>query len=149
MLLNIVNDEELFTSQIVKGILLIILISGIIYNLYRFFREGPPKRKKINFALFVLLTVFSIFVFKAYRIESALLKNPDYVTGTTIGYCSVFALGAGIEFEYYANGQRIRCCNTYHPISKDSIVAIGGKYKVRFSREFPEDGRMNFKMRVK
>jgi hypothetical protein len=46
------------------------------------------------------------------------------------------------------NGQQIRRCNTYHPISKDSIVAIGGKYKVRFSKEFPEEGRMNFKMRI-
>jgi hypothetical protein len=148
MLLNIVNDEELVTSQIVKGILLIILISGIIYNLYRFFREGSPKIKKINFALFVLLMVFSMFVFKTYRIESGLLKSPEYVTGITSGYCSVFALGAGIEFEYQVNGQQIRRCNTYHPISKDSIVAIGGKYKVRFSKEFPEEGRMNFKMRI-
>lgn len=149
MLLNIVNNEELLTSQIVKGILLIILTSGIIYNFYRFLREDTSKKKIINFGLFVLLTAISVFVFKAYRVELALLKRPEYVTGTTIGYCSVFALGAGIEFEYYANGQKIRCCNTYHPISKDSIVAIGGKYIVRFSGEFPEDGRMNFKMRTK
>lgn len=149
MLLNIVNDEELLTSQIVKGVLLIILASGIIYNFYRFFREGTSKKKIINFGLFTLLTVFFVFVFKAYRVESALLRSQEYVTGTTTGYCSVFALGAGIEFEYFVNGQRIRCCNTYHPISKDSIVAIGGKYKVRFSKEFPKDGRMNFKMRVK
>lgn len=146
MLLNIVNDEELLTSQIVKGVLLLILISGILYNLYRFLKVEATKKNKINFTLFILLTVFSIFVFKAYRLESALLKNPDYVTGTTLGYCSVFALGAGIEFEYQINGQKFRSCNTYHPLSKDSIVAFGGKYKVRVSKNFPESGRMNFKM---
>lgn len=148
MLLNIVNDEELLTSQIVKAVLLFVLASGILYNLYRFLKEEASKKNKINFALFILLTVFSIFVFKAYRLESALLKSHDYVTGTTLGNCSVFALGAGIEFEYEVNGQKFRSCNTFHPLSKDSIVAVGGKYKVRFSKNFPEAGRMNFKMRV-
>ncbi|MCF8451859.1 MAG: hypothetical protein K9G42_01575 [Pedobacter sp.] len=148
MLLNIVTDEELLTSQIVKSILLINIALGIMYNLYRLFGKESTKRKMINFALFALLSVTIILVYRVYRIEAALLNNSNYVSGITLGYCSVFALGTGIEFEYEVNGQKFSCCNTFHPISKDSIVAIGGKYSVRFSKKFPERGRMNFKMRI-
>lgn len=148
MLLNIVTDEELLTSQIVKTILLIIVALGIIYNLYRFFLEKTPKKKAINFVLFALLSVLTVFVYNAYRVEAALLKNPEYVPGITLGYCSVFALGAGIEFEYEVNGQKIRCCNTFHPISRDSIKVPGGKYRVRYSEKFPDEGRINFKVRA-
>ena len=148
MLLNIVTDEELLTSQIVKSILLIVVALGIIYNLYRLFGKESTKRKMINFVLFALLSAAIIFVYNAYRIEAALLKNPDYVPGITLGYCSVFALGTGIEFEYEVKGQKFRCCNTFHPISKDSIIVPGQKYMVRYSEKFPGDGRMNFKMRT-
>lgn len=148
MLLNIVTDEELLTSQIVKSILLINIALGIIYNLYRLFGKESTKRKMINFVLFALLSVAIIFVYRAYRIEAALLNNPDYVPGITLGYCSVFALGTGIEFEYEVNEQKFRCCNTFHPISKDSIVVSGQKYMVRYSEIFPDAGRMNFKMQA-
>ena len=149
MLLSIVTDEELLTSQIVKSILLIIVALGIIYNLYRLFRKEPSKRKMINIVLFALLSVVIVFVYKAYRVETALLKDPEYVPGITLGYCSVFALGIGIEFEYEVNGEKFRCCNTFHPISKDSIIVPGQKYIVRYSDKFPDAGRMNFKMRAK
>lgn len=148
MLLNIVTDEELLTSQIVKSILLIVVALGIIYNLYRLFGKESTKRKMINFVLFALLSAAIIFVYNAYRIEAALLKNPDYVPGITLGYCSVFALGTGIEFEYEVKGQKFRCCNTFHPISKDSITVPGRKYMVRYSEIFPGAGRMNFKMQA-
>lgn len=148
MLLNIVTDEELLTSQIVKSILLINIALGIIYNLYRLFGKESTKRKMINFVLFALLSVTIIFVYRAYRIEAALLNNPDYVSGITLGYCSVFALGTGIEFEYEVKGQKFRCCNTFHPISKDSILVPGQKYMVRYSEIFPGAGRMNFRMQA-
>ncbi len=148
MLLNIVTDEELLTSQIVKTILLIVVALGIIYNLYRVFQEDSNKKKVINVVLFSLLSVFIVFVYNAYRVEAALLKSQEYVPGITLGYCSVFALGTGIEFEYEVNGQKIRCCNTFHPISRDSIKVPGGKYIVRYSEKFPDEGRINFKVRA-
>lgn len=148
MLLNIVTEEELLTSQIVKSILLINIALGIIYNLYRLFGKESTKRKMINFVIFALLSVSIIFVYRAYQIEAALLNKPEYVTGITLGYCSVFALGTGIEFEYEVKGQKFRCCNTYHPISKDSIVVPGQKYMVRYSEIFPDAGRMNFRIQA-
>ena len=146
MLLNLVTDEELLASQIVKTILFFVIGAGIIYNLYQLFREESKKKKAINVVLFALLSVLIVLVYKAYRVEAALLKNPEYVTGITIGYCSEFARGEGIGFEYEVNGQKFRNCNTYHPISKDSIVVPGGKYMVRYSEKFSDAGRMNFKM---
>lgn len=148
MLLNIVTDEELLTSQIVKGILFFVVVIGIVYNLYRFFKEESKKKKVINGLLFTLLSVLIVFVYNAYRVEAALLRSQNNVPGVTLGYCSVFALGTGIEFEYEVNGQKIRSCNTFHPISRDSIIVPGGKYMVRYSEEFPDVGRMNFKMRA-
>ncbi len=148
MLLNIVTDEELLTSQIVKTILLFVVGGGIIYNLFRIVRAESKKKKIINFVILITLSVVIVFVYKEFRIEAALLKNSEYVQGTTIGYCSVFARGEGIEFEYELNGKKFRNCNTFHPISKDSIVVPGGKYMVRYAEKFSDAGRMNFKMRA-
>ena len=103
MLLNIVTDEELLTSQIVKTILLFIVGGGIIYNLFRIVRAESKKKKAINIVILITLSVIIVFVYKEFRVEAALLKNPKYVHGTTIGYCSVFARGEGIEFEYELN----------------------------------------------
>jgi hypothetical protein len=64
-----------------------------------------------------------------------------------VGYCEVFARGQGIEFEYEVNGQKFRNCNTFHPVSKDSIIVPGGKYQVRYSAKFPGAGRMNFRLK--
>ncbi|MBI5857720.1 MAG: hypothetical protein HZB42_08715 [Sphingobacteriales bacterium] len=148
MLLNIVTDEELLTSQIVKTILLILTGAGIIYNLFRIVRKKSKSKRIINSVIFIILSVAIIFIFKEYRVESALLKNPEYVQGTTIGYCNVFARGQGIEFEYEVNGQKFRNCNTYHPVSKDSIIVPGGKYEVRYSQKFSGKGRMNFRKKT-
>lgn len=148
MLLNIVTDEELLTSQIIKTILLILLAAGIPYNFYRVLRSPSGKRRIINGAIFIFLSVALFFVFREYRVEEALLKKPEYVTGTTLGYCEVFAKGRGIEFEYEAGGRKYRNCNTYHPVSKDSILVPGGKYQVRFSKKFAGKGRMNFRKRM-
>ena len=81
-------------------------------------------------------------------LKQLLLKNPEYVQGTTVGYCDVFARGQGIEFEYEVNGQKFRNCNTFHPVSKDSIIVPGGKYQVRYSVKFPGLGRMNFRLKA-
>lgn len=146
MLLKIVTDEELLTSQIVKTILLVVLSAGIIYNLFRIFRSESKIKLVINSSFLIILSVALVLVFNEYRVEAALMKQPLYVKGITKGYCNAFARGEGIDFEYEINGKKYSNCNTFHPISKDSIVVPGGIYMVRFSPEFPEAGRMNFKM---
>lgn len=148
MLLNIVTNEELLTSQIVKTILLFLLGAGIIYNVLRFIRVESKTKKIINIVILTILSALLFFVFKEYRVEAALLKKPEYVQGVTIGYCDVFARGQGIEFEYEVNGRKFRNCNTFHPVSKDSIVVPGGKYLIRYSVKFPDLGRMNFRQKT-
>lgn len=149
MLLNIVTDDQLLTSQIVKTILLVILAGGIVFNVVRMIRPVAIKKKIVNGIIFISLAIIFIFVFKEYRIEASLLKSPVYVPGTTLGYCSVFAEGKGIEFEYELEGRKFQNCNTFHPISKDSITVPGGKYFVRVSKKFPGEGRMDFKKKVR
>ena len=148
MLLNIVTDEELLTSQIVKTILLAIIATGIAYNLFRVMRNETIGKKLANITLLSLLVVVFSFVFRQYRLEAALLKSPEYITGTTTGYCSVFAQGLGIEFEYEAKGKKFVNCNTFHPIPKKNIQVPGGKYLVRFSNKYPGKGRMDFGKRA-
>lgn len=148
MLLNIVTNEELLTSQIVKTILLFLIGAGIIYNVLRIIRAESKTKKIINITILTILSVLLFFVFKEYRVEAALLKNPEYVQGITVGYCDVFARGQGIEFEYEVNGRKFRCCNTFHPVSKDSVVVPGGKYMIRYSVKFPDLGRMNFRKKM-
>ncbi len=148
MFLNIVTDEELLTSQIVKAMLLFVISAGIIYNLLRLVREQIKTKKIINAGILAILIVVIFLVFYEFCIEYALIKNPKYIEGKTIGYCSVFAQGEGIKFEYEINGNKFCNCNTFHPISKDSIVVPGGKYMVRYSSAFRNLGRMNFKMKT-
>lgn len=147
MLLNIVTDEELLTSQIIKTIVLCLAGGGIIYNVIKIIRSDSGKKKAINSIILVILSVAIFLVLKEYRVEAALLKNPQYTVGTTVGNCEVFARGRGIEFEYEVDGQKYRNCNTYHPVSKDSILVPGGKYQVRYSKKFPGSGRMNFRLK--
>lgn len=149
MLLNIVTDEELIASEVVKTILLILMTVGIVYNIIRLVRSNAKSKKFINSIILVCLLVLIFFVGKEYMVEGAMLRNPKYVKGTTIGYCSVFALGKGIEFEYEINGKIFRNCNTFYPVAKDSIKVPGGEYSVRYSAKFPEKGRMDFQKRVR
>ena len=144
MLLNIVTDEELLASEVVKTILLILIVVGIVYNLIRVIRGGTKSRKIINIFILLFLFVLVFFVGKEYMVEGAMLRNPQYIKGTTIGYCSVFALGKGIEFEYEINGKKFRNCNTFYPVAKDSIKVPGGEYSVRYVQSFPDKGRMDF-----
>lgn len=144
MLLNIVTDNELLVSEVVKTILLILMITGIVFNVVKLVRNGSKGIKTLNFYFLLALFVLVFFVGKEYLVEGAMLLHPQYVKGTTIGYCSVFALGNGIEFEYEINGRKFRNCNTFYPLSKDSIKVPGGKYRVRFASQFLEKGRMDF-----
>ncbi len=149
MLLNIVTDEQLLTSQIVKTVLLCLIAVGIIFNIIRIFRLQENVRRVINSCILVILCIAAYFTLKQYIIESSLLKHPEYIQGNTIGYCSVTGLGQGIEFEYEVDGQVFHNCNTYYPISKDSIKVPDGKYMVRYSAKCISEGRMDFKMPVK
>lgn len=144
MLLNIVSDEELLVSQIIKIILLIISGTGILYNIRRIFQRGTKSAKLFQSAMLAVLGVVLFFLIRAYRIESALLGQSLYAPGTTLGYCEVIAEGQGISFEYEVNGKKILNCNTFHPIVKNSIKVPGGKYWVRYSSRFPDKGRMDF-----
>ena len=149
MLLNIVTDEELLASEVVKTILLIVLSVGIIFSLIRFIRSDSLNKKIINSLFFLSLSIIVFLVGKEYIVEGALLKNSTYVKGTTLGYCSVFALGKGIEFEYEVEGRKFRNCNTFYPIAKDSLKVPGGFYRVRYSQKFPDKGRIDFQKPVR
>ncbi len=144
MLMNIVTDDELLVSEVVKTILLILMITGIVINGIKLVRNGSKGIKTLNFYFLIVLFVLVFYVGKEFLVEGAMLLHPQYVEGNTIGYCSVFALGNGIEFEYEINGKKFRNCNTFYPLSKDSIKVPGGKYRVRFANPFLEKGRMDF-----
>jgi hypothetical protein len=149
MLLNIVTDDELLVSEVVKTILLILLITGIVFNVVKLVRNGSKGIKTLNFYFLSALFVLVFFVGKEYLVEGALLLHPQYTEGTTIRYCSVFALGKGIEFEYEINGKKFRNCNTFYPLPRDSIKVPGGEYRVRYAKKFPERGRMDFQKKIK
>jgi len=148
VLLNIVTDDELLTSQVVKGILLCLIAVGIVFNFFKIIRTGPAKKKIINSVFFIILSIGIVLIYKQYRIEGSLLKDPKYVQGKTIRFCNVFALGQGVLFEYEVNGQTYRCCNTFHPVPVDSILVPGGIFMVRYSDKFPEKGRMDFTKKI-
>lgn len=145
LLISIVTDEELLTSQIVKAILLVLLCGGIFYNTYKIIRDETRTRRIINACILAILVAATIIVFREYAFETALLNEPKYTEGTTLGYCSVFGRGEGIEFEYEADGVKYTSCDTFHPVAKDSIKVPGGKYKVRYAEKYKDKGRMIFK----
>ncbi len=144
MLLNIVTDDQLLTSEIVKTILLVILAGAIILNLFKMIRAETLKKRMTNLIIPVSLVVIFVLVLKVWLIEAALLKNYVYVPGITTGYCHVFAEGRGVAFVYEINGKKFHNCNTFHPVPEDSIRVPGGKYSVRVAKRFPDKGRMNF-----
>ena len=148
MLLNIVTDEELLVSEVVKTILLIIISIGLILSLIRLIKSDSKSRQILNSLIFVSLSVLIFFVGKEFLLEGAFLENSTYVRGTTVGFCSVFALGKGIEFEYEVDGKKFRNCNTFYPVSKDSLKVPGGEFSVRYVKKFPDKGRMDFQKKA-
>ncbi|MCC6753640.1 MAG: hypothetical protein IT266_06615 [Saprospiraceae bacterium] len=146
MLLAIVADDELLVSQIVKSLLLLILTTGLGFNLFRLYTHRFRSRQLVSLLLVVLLTTVGYFLVNAFRIDHALLNQAVYADGVTTAYCSVFGRGEGIEFEYEWEGVRYRACSSYHPIARNTLLVPGGKFKVRLSRKFPGKGRMNFNL---
>ena len=149
MLLNIVTDEELLISEVVKTILLILLTVAVIYNLYRIIRGGKKVRASLNIVFVCMIATLIFFVGREFLKEAALLKNYQYVPGITKDYCDVAALGKGIEFEYEVKGKLYHNCNTLYPASLDSILVPGGKFQVRVSLKYPSEGRMDFHKHIK
>ena len=97
----------------------------------------------------IFLFLISIPVLRWYDIEGHLLNHEEYTIGTTLAVCQVFAKGAGIEFSYEVGGVKYQNCNTYHPFKREQIILSGGEYYVRFSKKYPDKGRMDFKRLVK
>jgi len=139
-----VTDLELTASQTVKAILVLLLTFGVVFNLYKAFKAEEVKWKILRVGIALFFVVAAVPVITWMRIEGSLLSSSNYVVGTTLGYCQVFAKGKGIEFGYEAGGRKYRNCNTFHPIPIDSIKVPGGKYLVRYSERYPAEGRMDF-----
>ncbi len=139
-----VTALELLASQAVKFILLALLLFGIGLNLFKAWTEPNAKRKVIRGAIGIVFLALAILVFKWIQVEGSLLKSSEYAIGKTTGRCQVFALCIGIEFEYEVAGKKYKNCNTYHPIPIENIVVTDGKYYVRFSKKYPEKGRIDF-----
>ena len=139
-----VTDLELTASQAVKVIFVLILSFGVVLNLFKAFKASTLQWKMLRLGIALFFMAVALPVIHWIRIEGSLLSAPMYTPGTTVGFCHVFAKGKGIEFEYEVNGNKYKNCNTFHPIPIDSIKVPDGKYSVRYSERFPEEGRIDF-----
>lgn len=144
-----VTDLELLAGQAVKFILLALLCFGCGLNIYLIRKENSGKRKIIRVVIITMFIALSLPLVQGIQIDGSLLRASKYATGTTLGYCQVFAKGKGIAFEYEVDGKQYQNCNTYHPVSIENIIIPGGKYDVRYSKRFPEKGRIDFNKPVK
>lgn len=145
-LLFTVTDPQLLATKYVTLILLLLIVGGFFSNLLRLFRAFN-YRTRLRRALYCIVLFSLIFpVYKTYQEESTLLDSDKFVPGTTMGFCSEFMLGSGVEFTYTVDSVTFTNCNTFHPIPKDSLTVPNGKYLVRYSDRYPERGRINLKM---
>ncbi|MFZ2897621.1 MAG: hypothetical protein WA004_03310 [Saprospiraceae bacterium] len=145
LFLTAVTDLELMAGQVVKGVLVLLLLSGAVFNLLKAASRRTGLGKRVVRSVMALLLFLPIFfLVKWIFIEDQLLREPVYTTGTTLGPCSAAGRGKGLEFEYQVNGVTYRNCNTYHPIPLQDIAATGGRYRVRYTARFPGSGRINF-----
>lgn len=145
MLLDIVTDDELLTSQVVKFILMVILTVALVWNAVGLFRTSTIVRRLLNLFLLVFFGAAFFIVFQQFIVDRAMFQAAEYVQGTTKGYCNVFAKGKGIAFEYQVEGKTYKGCSIFYPMKEDSIQVPGGRYKVRYSKQFAARGRMIFK----
>ena len=143
-----VTDLELLAAQVVKSILLALLVFGISLNLFKAWKADTGKSKVIRSGIALVFFALATPVFRWIQVEGSLLSSNEYAVGTTIGHCEVFAKGKGIEFEYEIANIKYINCNTYHPIPIDNIEIMGGKYYVRYSKKYPEKGRIDFNKSV-
>ena len=148
LLLNIVADLELTASQAVKFILILILLAAATLNVYKAYKANTAQKKTIKIGIAAILILIILPIKRWYDIEGDLLNHPEYTTGVTINYCDEFAKGAAVEFSYEVDGVEYRNCNAYHPVPKEQIIFSGGKYAVRYSKKYPDKGRMDFKQPV-
>lgn len=139
-----VTDDQLFVTKYVTLIAFILLLSGVAINTFKFFRADSGKKKLRRIIIIIVLALLSLPVMRVFDIENNLLNNAKYTTGTTTGYCNVFAKGEGVEFEYEVNGRIYINCNTFHPTPKDEIKVPAGRYRVRYSEKYLGKGRMDF-----
>ncbi len=140
-----VTDLELLAGQAVKGLLALLFVFGVFFNLVKLLKEpGNGKRKVLRGSLVLCFFLLVIPLVRWILIEDSLLRKPAYVIGVTLDTCEVFARGQGILFEYEVAGRKYRNCNTYHPVRLKDIVVPGGHYEVRYSPKYPGKGRMDF-----
>lgn len=138
-----VTNPQLLATKYVTLIFIGILVLGMILNVRQLF-NAELYGTRIRKFIFTALLASGIYpVFRIYQVESSLLASNKYVPGITTGYCEVFALGNGVAFEYKVNGITYKGCDTYHPISKDSITVPHGKYYVRYAEDYPAEGRID------
>lgn len=148
MLLSNVSDEQLLTSQIVTTVFLCLLAIAIGYNLYKAVRSKETIRRVISACIVVVLGIVAYFTIQEYGVQSSLLSDAGFAPGKTLGYCDVTGLGKGVLFEYEVQGRVYQNCNTVHPFPIDSVVVPSGIYLVRYSKDNPGDGRMDFRSHV-
>lgn len=142
--LNVTNDQ-LLASVYVTLLFIIVLACAIGINTYRLIMKNRPLKGKLVSILMILGGIIGISLsYPHYKVEDALLNNYQYITGTTTGFCDVPLRGEGISYNYEWNGKLYYGCRTFHPIERNQIIANGGKYQVRFTSDFPEEGRMDF-----
>jgi len=140
-----VTDLELLASQVVKVSAIVILVTGAVINIVKSLRGRSAKYNIGRIAMSIVFLFVSYLILQWVFIEGSLLNSDQYVIGTTIGLCHVYVRGQGIEFEYQVDGQTYRNCNTSHPIPIGEVDAVGGKYYVRFSLDYPDCGRIDFR----
>ncbi|MBK8501849.1 MAG: hypothetical protein IPL46_06365 [Saprospiraceae bacterium] len=148
-LLLFVTDLELTVSQIVKSILLVVVFVGLIINLYKVFKSPSIKIAGVRITFSFLLLISMYPVFQWIKIDGAMLVAPLYVEGRTTGMCQVFARGKGIGFEYEVSGKKYVGCDTYHPMKLEDLMVPDGYYYVRYSQNYPDQGRIDFNKRIR
>lgn len=145
MLLVAVTDQELLAAQVVKVIFALLILLGTAIQFRQAWRMGRGSQRMFRILLVIVLSALLIPLVRWIHIDNSLLLDPAYTVGTTNGLCVEFARGKGISFQYQVDGLEYSHCQSFHPIPIDSIIISGGKYYVRYSPQFPDKGRIQFK----
>ncbi len=140
-----VTNLELGAAVTVLSLAILLLSAITIRNVVKAVRTKGRTGAIRRYVTALVAALLLIPLIRFSDVEIHLLMNPEYVVGRTIGFCQVFARGAGIEFRYKVDGISYTNCNTFHPLSKDEIEVPGGFYQVRYSARFPGKGRIDFK----
>jgi hypothetical protein len=139
-----VTDLELLASQVVKILAIVILVVAAGIHIKKSLRAHSLKYRVGRIIISITLLVISILILKWVIIDGSLLNSEQYAIGTTIGLCQVFVRGQGVAFEYEIENHTYRNCNTSHPILISDINVSGGRYYVRYSTNYPGEGRIDF-----